>query len=369
MTTPPKAAKALFAASLDPITNGHLSLIEKAAALFPNGLTVLVAVNPKKASGTFPVQKRIEIAQEALAHLKNVTVTSVQGVFTADYAQRNDIGYLVRGIRSASDTDAEMRIARYNERIAPNVQTFAIPAPTVLGDISSSELKGLVGFHGWMDLAYEMAPEASVKALIKMEAKRRFDLLTEETGHEMQEPPDWEFIENAYTIYPYHNLEHILRCLEWLNVLGLAQDQELEAAIFMHDVTRHHKNDSLNVKESAEVMRREFGEMDYDTRLIAEYIMATDHSRPAPKTEKARLMHDIDLAILGANPEGYARYQKQVREEYEPNVGTGNYLGGRIAFLKKMLARKKIFLTPEFKALEKVARENMRGEYESLHGR
>lgn len=115
----------LYAGSFDPITNGHIDVIERATRLFDRVL-VAIAVNSKK-QNLFSLEERNSMCRESLAHLDNVEVVSTQGLI-AEYAQERGVSALIRGLRSVTDFDYEMQIALMNRKMQPELQTvFLMP--------------------------------------------------------------------------------------------------------------------------------------------------------------------------------------------------------------------------------------------------
>ena len=131
---------AVYAGTFDPVTRGHLSVIERAAALFDR-LLVVVAVNPEK-KPLFSAEERVEMIREVSAPWPNVEATSTEG-FVVDLARERGARYLVRGVRSATDVDSEITLANMNHALAPSVETVFIPAHPELSEVSSSKLKEL----------------------------------------------------------------------------------------------------------------------------------------------------------------------------------------------------------------------------------
>ncbi len=131
---------AIYAGTFDPITNGHLSVIEQAARLFDQ-LVVLIAVNPAKVP-MFSVEERLAMMRESTAHLVNVSSDATEDMVVA-YAAAHRASALIRGVRGATDVECETELARMNGLLAPEVTTLFIPASADLSEISSSALKRL----------------------------------------------------------------------------------------------------------------------------------------------------------------------------------------------------------------------------------
>lgn len=116
---------AIYPGTFDPITNGHIDVIERAAQLFAK-VIVVVAVNTKKVC-LFTEDERLAMAQESLSHLKNVEVEIYQGLLV-EYAHRKKASALVRGIRAISDFEYEFQIALMNRKLQPEITTiFLMP--------------------------------------------------------------------------------------------------------------------------------------------------------------------------------------------------------------------------------------------------
>jgi pantetheine-phosphate adenylyltransferase len=117
---------AIYPGSFDPVTNGHLDLIERAAKLF-EGLVVAVLRNTEKAP-LFSLTERLEMLREVVSAFPNVVVDSFDGLLT-DYARRRQARVLLRGIRAVSDYEYELQMAMMNRKLEPDLETvFMVPA-------------------------------------------------------------------------------------------------------------------------------------------------------------------------------------------------------------------------------------------------
>ena len=116
---------ALYPGSFDPITNGHVDVIERAAQLFDR-VIVLVALNAKK-HNLFDEDERLDMAKESLKHLTTVEVEKYDGLIV-DYAKQKNSIVLIRGLRAVSDFEFEFQIALMNRKLDPDVNTiFMMP--------------------------------------------------------------------------------------------------------------------------------------------------------------------------------------------------------------------------------------------------
>lgn len=133
--------RALYAGTFDPPTQGHLDLIRRARALF-SGVVVAIGVNPEKRP-LFTAEERKEILTEALADLDGVEIVVFSGL-AVDQARARGCAVLVRGVRTATDFEAEMTMALTNRRLAPEIDTIFLPPAAAYSWLSSRLVKEVV---------------------------------------------------------------------------------------------------------------------------------------------------------------------------------------------------------------------------------
>ena len=150
---------ALFAGTFDPYTNGHHSIVKKAAALF-DAVVVLIGVNVRK-TRLFDPEAMKRAIEQTLADdgLSNVSVVTYDGV-VADYCAEHGIRWYVRGIRNHQDYNYEEGIAQVNRLINPDLETLYLRADDSV--LSSSMIRELIAFHKPVD-AY--LPPAVLRAM------------------------------------------------------------------------------------------------------------------------------------------------------------------------------------------------------------
>ena len=137
---------ALYAGSFDPVTNGHLNIIERAAKMY-DSLTVAIAINPQK-TGLFTIEERLEIAREVTKHIPNVKVDAFTGLI-ADYVNEEGFTAYVRGLRGAADFDTELQMAQMNARLfTGGTETVFLVTDPEYSFISSSLVKEVALFRG-----------------------------------------------------------------------------------------------------------------------------------------------------------------------------------------------------------------------------
>ena len=162
----------------------------------------------------------------------------------------------------------------------------------------------------------------------------------------------------------YHNLEHVLSSLDWLDQLAF-HDPLIEGAIWFHDVIYDPTRRDNEVASARYFEASTSPWLDRETRKeITQLILATDPSNPPTDDPLQRLMVDIDLAILGADPDTYDSYRNAIRREYQ-HVSEPDFKRGRAAILEQFLAQR-IYQTTEFQHLEEPARQNLTRELAQL---
>jgi pantetheine-phosphate adenylyltransferase len=143
----PKPARvvAIYPGSFDPITSGHLDLIERGSRLFDR-LIVAVLRNESK-QPLFSVEERLEMLCEAVRDLPNVEVDSFNGLLI-HYAQSKQATALLRGIRAISDYEYELQMAHMNRKLAPGIETIFLMAREAHSFISSRLVKQVISLGG-----------------------------------------------------------------------------------------------------------------------------------------------------------------------------------------------------------------------------
>jgi len=136
--------KAVCPGSFDPITNGHLDVIERASGLFDE-VTIAVLANSAK-TGLFTIDERIKMAREAAAHLSNVRVDTWSGLLV-DYCKTHDIRAIVKGLRAVSDFDYELQMAQMNLQLK-GVDTLLMATKPAYSFLSSSLVREIARYGG-----------------------------------------------------------------------------------------------------------------------------------------------------------------------------------------------------------------------------
>ncbi len=155
----PMNKKAIYAGTFDPMTFGHLDVVERAARIFPELIVAVAAVTGKDT--LFSQDERVELVKETVTNIPNVSVQPFGGLLV-DYAREQGVGVIIRGLRAFSDFEYEFQMALTNRRLAPDLETIFLMPKQETSYISSTNIKQVASLGG--DVA-EFVPPAVNRAL------------------------------------------------------------------------------------------------------------------------------------------------------------------------------------------------------------
>ena len=160
-------ATALCPGSFDPVTNGHLDIIERTARHFDH---VIVAVirNPQKSKSLFTLEERQGMLHEETAHLQNVSIEFFKGLLV-DFARDHNATAIVKGLRAVSDFDYELQMAQMNQRLS-SIDTFFISTSPQHSFLSSSLVKEVAKYGG--DVSSMVPPSVMTRLAHRFEETR-----------------------------------------------------------------------------------------------------------------------------------------------------------------------------------------------------
>ncbi len=156
--------RAVYAGSFDPLTLGHLWVIDQGRALFDE-LIVAIGINPDKRY-RFPLAERLDMLREVTAGFANVRVDSYENLFLVHYAEQVGAQFILRGIRNEQDYGYEKGMRYVNSELDARIQTIFLIPPRELVEVSSSFVKGLVGPAGWEQVLAKYVPPAVYRRFV-----------------------------------------------------------------------------------------------------------------------------------------------------------------------------------------------------------
>ena len=159
---------AIYPGSFDPITNGHLDIIQRGCKIFDK-VIVAVLINIDK-KGLFTIEERVELIKKSTAHLENVEVVSFNGLLV-NLAKQFNARVILKGLRAVSDFEYELQMSQTNQRMKPDIETMFLTTSIEYSYLSSTTVREIAAFGG--DVS-QFVPEAVEIALReKMKEKRR----------------------------------------------------------------------------------------------------------------------------------------------------------------------------------------------------
>lgn len=362
--------KIAFAGTFDPITNGHLWVIQEALSIAEKVL-VIVAVNPNKKQ-MFSEDMRKIMIEESIKNIsgyENVEVILMKNEYVSQSAKAKGCEYLIRGIRSAVDFDYETLIQKTNTDILYGAKTLFVMPPRDLESVSSSFVKSLVGPVGWHWYIKDFVPAYVYESWIEKYLK---DFCSELFKNE-------KIIDFLNFILPYyrakerkyHDFSHIVHCMQELQwaianyQINIEDSQKICLALLGHDVIYNEKNEDKTDEELSALLTskwmRDNSLLSAESQTISDLIEKTQYlsnKKITLVTDLEKIMCSVDLAILGQSKNIYENYTKKIRQEYIQYTDE-EYRVGRISALTKLKEIKQIYQAKEFFHYEEKAKMNI----------
>lgn len=158
--------RAVYPGTFDPVTNGHLDVIERAAKIFDE-LIVAVTTNPAK-TPWFTLEERVQMIKECCSHLPNVTVEAFDGLLV-NFVRRKDAKVIIKGLRAVTDFDHEFQMAAINRKLAPEIETLFLMTSLPYAYLSSSAVKEVASLGGCLK---DLVPDNVAERLRQKVAER-----------------------------------------------------------------------------------------------------------------------------------------------------------------------------------------------------
>jgi len=154
---------AICPGSYDPVTNGHVDVIRRAATIFDR-VVVGVVRDPAHKQTLFTVEERVAFLEDALHECENVVV-DVFSELVVEFARKHDATTMVKGLRVISDFEWEFQMNHLNRQLAPDIETLYVMANPLYSFVSSSGVKEIAAFGGKVD---ELVPESVARRFVEL---------------------------------------------------------------------------------------------------------------------------------------------------------------------------------------------------------
>ena len=155
---------AIYPGSFDPVTNGHLDIIQRCSEKFDEVImAVLFNINKKS---VFTIEERIHLLEETTKDLPNIQLDSFSGLLT-EYAREKNCSNIIRGLRAVSDFEYEMQLALVNRKIYSELETFFMVASTQVSFLSSTIVKEIASYNGEISCFVPKVVEKALKEKFK----------------------------------------------------------------------------------------------------------------------------------------------------------------------------------------------------------
>lgn len=157
----------VYPGTFDPITRGHIDLVERAARLFDRVVVAVAEATPKRTG--FDLGRRVALARGALAHLPTAEVTGFDGLLV-DFVRHSGAQAILRGLRAVSDFEYEFQLASMNRHLAPEVETLFLTPAERYAFVSSSLVREIAALGGdvsaWVDPGVDAALRAQRQSVL-----------------------------------------------------------------------------------------------------------------------------------------------------------------------------------------------------------
>lgn len=405
---------ALYAGSFNPVTKGHLHVIGHATKM-TDRLVVGVGTNPKKdplfsgaervAMIRDDIMKNLQPELDAAGNPCRIDVIEYQGA-TTDVMQAEGLSVFFRGVRGVSDFNDEDTMALANADLFNDgdfegnlqeqfTQSLIYTTTPELRKVSSSVARELCMLGKDDALLRYVTPDVRLRLIQRMDEKgmrpatdKKYNILSTEDFAALKDMWDEltpscdraladEIFTDVLTRYAaadryYHNGGHLAElAAHWREFKDeLSDAATVGLALFFHDVI-YDAARTDNEAQSASYAASRLKDMGFDavdiTRVEDLIEMTASHNAPAGDFDAA-LMLDMDMAVLGAEPNQYQKYAQAVAAEYSKTYSAGDYARGRLSmFIEPSLEKENLFLTDKFRQrYQEQARRNLRAEIVTL---
>ncbi len=160
--------RALYPGTFDPVTFGHIDIIERSAAIFDEVVIGVLKNNQK--NPVFSIEERVEMIEHEVAEIPNVTVVSFNGLLV-DFCRQKDLKFVIRGLRAVTDYEYELQMAQTNKVMSPELDTIFMTASHEYAYLSSSVVREVASYGG--DISKFVSPYIEKKIKDKLKSNTR----------------------------------------------------------------------------------------------------------------------------------------------------------------------------------------------------
>ena len=160
--------RAIYPGSFDPVTNGHLDIIRRAAAISDE--LIVGVLNNKAKTPLFSVEERVKMLCEVTGDMKNVKIVPFEGLLI-EFARQMDAKVIIRGLRAVTDFEYELQMSQTNHKLNPKIETLFMTTSLEYSFLSSSTVRELASFGG--DISQFVPEYVEEQVIVKMKEKRR----------------------------------------------------------------------------------------------------------------------------------------------------------------------------------------------------
>ena len=160
--------RAIYPGSFDPVTNGHLDIIRRAAAISDE--LIVGVLNNKAKTPLFSVEERVKMLCEVTGDIKNVKIVPFEGLLI-EFAKQMDAKVIIRGLRAVTDFEYELQMSQTNHKLNPEIETLFMTTCLEYSFLSSSTVRELASFGG--DISQFVPEYVEEQVIAKMKEKRR----------------------------------------------------------------------------------------------------------------------------------------------------------------------------------------------------
>ena len=160
--------RAIYPGSFDPVTNGHLDIIKRAAAISDE--LIVGVLNNKAKTPLFSVEERVKMLCEVTKDIKNVKIIPFEGLLI-EFASQMDAKVIIRGLRAVTDFEYELQMSQTNHKLNPRIETLFMTTSLEYSFLSSSTVRELASFGG--DISQFVPKHVEEQVIEKIKEKRR----------------------------------------------------------------------------------------------------------------------------------------------------------------------------------------------------